>query len=143
MSERLKRFLLATQATDLPTSKGDLVVVPPRPRPLAELAADIRKGHEEVTNALVSGAAAAIRTGKDLMEAKARIKHGSWEKYVPEVCGLDIRTAQNYMRMAKHEDQLRQWAEAKAQGIAFLTQSEALKFIDVLRTKKKRKKGTT
>jgi hypothetical protein len=50
-----------------------------------------------------------------------------------------MRTAQNYMRMAKYEPQLHQLLTNKNAGRSYLTMSEALKFIGTLSDKKKRK----
>ena len=136
MSETLKRFLGV--AMPAPAPQRELVVVPPAPPMLAELAASIRKAHAEVTEAVEHGAAAAIRAGKLLDLVKKSVSHGSWETYVTEVCGLNPRTAQHYCRLAKHEAKLAQWAEEKAQGLAALSQTEALKMLGSLGRKRRR-----
>jgi hypothetical protein len=102
------------------------------------LAASIRKAHTEVTEAVERGAAAAITAGKLLDLAKETVSHGSWETYVTEVCGLNPRTAQHYRRLAKHEAKLAQWAEQKAQGLAALSQTEALKILSSLGRKRRK-----
>lgn len=137
MSDLLNRFLGV--ATMEPVAKTNLPVVVPQPPPTpAELAADIRAAHAEVNEAIERGAAAAIRAGKLLDSAKQTVNHGSWEIYVTEVCGLNPRTAQHYRRLAKHEAKLAQWAEAKAQGLAALSQTEALKILSSLGRKRRR-----
>jgi hypothetical protein len=75
-----------------------------------------------------------------LIVAKRLVGHGNFEDYVTIECRFTIRTAQNYMRLAKYEPQLRQLLEGKNEGRAYLTMKEALNFLDVLRTKKKPRK---
>ena len=51
-----------------------------------------------------------------------------------------MSTAQNYMRLAKHEDIIRPLLSANAQGVGYLKMKEALRLIDKLHSKKKLKK---
>ena len=140
MSETMKRFLGAAVSltTPAPISKGELVVVPT----LASLAADIRKAHHECMEALTDSLRAAIDAGKGLIALKAELRkqkgHGLWQDYVAIECGLSIRTAQNYMHLAKHEASLVPFLSGNAQGSAF-SQAQALKFLGEERKKRKRK----
>jgi hypothetical protein len=90
--------------------------------------------------AVLSAVVWAIETGKALDAAKKEVGHGNFEDYVSIECRFTIRTAQNYMRLAKHEHEVRQLLNEKTQGRAYLTMSEALKFIDQLGKKNPRKK---
>ena len=114
----------------------------PAERSLPELTAEIHLRHGEVMRALAYGAASAIAAGKALAAAKALLKkhrgHGLWQDYIAVECRLGMRTAQIYMYLAKHEDQLRQLVAAKAQGSSFLSQGEALKLLGVARKKHRR-----
>jgi hypothetical protein len=138
MSETLKRFLNST-VPSLPTASRELTVVSPTPT-TAELAADIRRLNSEVENALLSAVAYAIEAGKALIAAKKLVGHGHWEPYVIYECHISMSTAQNYMKLARHEDAVRPLLSPKAQGVGYLKMTEALRLIDNLRGKKKPKK---
>lgn len=62
----------------------------------------------------------ALKAGGVLIEAKKLVKHNDWEKWLSEnVKGISIRTAQNYMKLAKKA--------AETQYIALLTEAESLR----------------
>ncbi|MHC2948912.1 hypothetical protein [Bradyrhizobium diazoefficiens] len=98
MSETLKRFI--GSAMPIAAPQRELVVVPPLPPTLDELAAIIRDAHADVEAALLTAAARALDAGLQLKAAKERIRHGGFEDYVAS-CRLSMRTAQNYMRIAR------------------------------------------
>jgi hypothetical protein len=122
--------------TGRPTTKGELVVIPPT---LDDLAQQIRKAHDGVENALATAAECALDAGLRLRDAKGRVRHGYFEDYVA-LCGFSMRTAQNYMRIAKHEAEVRQLLAEKAQGRALLSMAELLKFVVMLDAKKRPKR---
>ena len=138
MSETLKRFI----GSALPitaSQRRELVVIPPAAPTLAERAINIRREHGKAMTALADSLTAAIAAGKELIAAKATVKHGLWQDYVGIECGLSLSTAQNYMRLAKHEAQLTPLLSANAQTSGFLSQAQALKFLGDERKKRKRK----
>ncbi|UGY27308.1 DUF3102 domain-containing protein [Bradyrhizobium septentrionale] len=141
MSEALRRFI-GSALPAASASMGELVVVPTA----ASLATEIRNEHSKVMTALADSLRAAIAAGKHLSHAKALLKkekgHGLWQDYVGIECGLSIRTAQNYMHLAKHEAQLAPLLSDKAQGSAFLSQNAALKFLGDERKKRKKRKAS-
>jgi hypothetical protein len=139
MTATVKELLQA--ALSMP-SKGELVVMPPPSPTLEELTAAIRKGHSEVETALLTAVVRAIETGKSLIAAKKQVGHGNFENYVSIECRFTVRTAQNYMRLAKHEAKVRQLLAHKNEGRSYLTMNEALKFIDGLRKKNSPKQKT-
>jgi hypothetical protein len=55
----------------------------------------------------------AIDIGHDLIRVKGQIGHGEFTKWVENDCDLTIRTAQNYMNVAR-------WADAKNENVTFL-----------------------
>jgi hypothetical protein len=136
MSETMKRFLHATMPL---ASKGDLVVIPTA-KSLPDLAADIRRLNSEVENALLTAVARGIEAGKSLITAKKLVKHGNFEAYVIYECHISVSAAQNYMKLAKHEDIVRPLLSPKTQGVGYLKMTEALRLIENLRGKKKLKK---
>src|SRR5262249_60382448 len=68
---------------------------------LEELAAVIRKNHDDALSSLKLAVMHAITAGEALIEAKARVKHGEWLPWLAEHCDLSERTAQGYMRLAR------------------------------------------
>ncbi len=94
---------------------------PPAPSghdlPVADLAVSILAEHSACRSAVESALDHARRAGELLAEAKRRLPHGSFLPWVATRCqGLSVRSAQNYMKIA------RSWAqiEAKAQHDARL-----------------------
>jgi Protein of unknown function (DUF3102) len=113
--------------------------MPPSPPTLAELTAAIRTRHSEVEAALVTAVVPALALGKALVAAKAQVGHGNFEDYVTIECHFTVRTAQNYMRLARYEPEVRQLLARKSEGRAYLTMGDALKFVDKLSKKNPRK----
>src|SRR5215213_7464498 len=68
---------------------------------LVVLAADIRELHNQQLVDLKSIGERAIIIGNMLIEAKAAVAHGQWLPWLAQT-GLGERTAQRYMRLAKH-----------------------------------------
>jgi hypothetical protein len=127
--------------TDTPMPPA-MQALPPGQSSLPELTGEIMKAHADVMGALGYGAAAAIRAGHALKAAKDLLKkqrgHGLWQDYVAVECRLGLRTAQIYMYLAKHEDQLRQLLAVKTNGNTFLSQGQALRLLSVARKKRRR-----
>src|SRR3974390_2393051 len=95
-----------------------------RPRPLAGLAAQIKIEDE----AFKRGIEHAFHAGQRLIEAKEQLGehgHGKWIPWVKDNCGMSLRTAQAYLRLAKHEHEIR----TKCADVAYLTVSGALQLI--------------
>jgi hypothetical protein len=138
MTELVKRLLSIATPADLPASKGELIVMPT----IESRVGNIRKAHDECLQALTDSLRAAIVAGKELIVLKAELKKQKpsplWEDYVPLECGLSVRTAQNYMHLAKHEASLAPFLSGNPQGSAF-SQAQALKFLGEERKKRKRK----
>ena len=51
----------------------------------------------------------ALRAGEYLLQAKERISHGQWMSWLAEHCQLNQRVANNYMRLARHQQEVSQW----------------------------------
>ena len=142
MNETLKRFISVTLPTATPP-QHELIVLPPAPPTLAERALTIRNHHGRAMVALGESLTAAIAAGKELIAAKASVKHGFWQDYLGIECGLSLSTAQNYMRLAKHEAQLAPLLSSNPQTSGFLSQAQALKFLGDEQKKRKRRKPIT
>jgi hypothetical protein len=141
MNDTVSRFLSTMPPIVMPT-KGELVVV----ETSQTLSGEIRKEHGRAISALADSLTAAIAAGKHLLKAKALLKqekgHGLWQDYVGIECGLSLSTAQNYMRLAKHEVQLAPLLSEKSQRSGFLSQNAALKFLGNERKKRRQRKAT-
>jgi hypothetical protein len=82
------------------------------------LAADIRREHDAAQQAATAAVKHAIRCGELLADAKTQVPHGEWLAWLDAHFPAGRRTAQGYMRLARHED---------AQALAHLGVEGALK----------------
>jgi hypothetical protein len=74
---------------------------------LTDLAARINEAYEAVTAAQKGTLEYAIKTGELLQEAKNRLKHGEWSKWLELNCpNISARTATDYMKLAEHQSRL-------------------------------------
>jgi hypothetical protein len=93
-----------------------------RSNSLVDLAARIKAEHEATAAALKDSVAHAMAAGDLLIEAKAQLAHGQWLPWLTEHCAISERTAQLYMRTAKHRTTI----EARIRnGVADLSLNEA------------------
>jgi hypothetical protein len=84
-----------------------------RSNSLADLAHQINAEHEAAESAQRKTLQHAIAAGKLLIEAKegGQLKHGQWLPWLENHCRIPERTAQHYMRLAKHESEIRSVAD--------------------------------
>jgi hypothetical protein len=82
------------------------------------LAARINEEHERCAAAAKTAITHAIAAGELLIEAKAGVGHGQWSAWLEANFAASARTAQGYMRLARH---------AKTQGLADLGVEGALR----------------
>jgi Protein of unknown function (DUF3102) len=90
---------------------------------LVTLAEQINAEHRAFIGSLKKTAEHGIRAGELLTEAKSKCKHGQWLGWLGENFEGAPRTAQEYMRLHKHRDEIR----AKYADSAHLSISGALK----------------
>jgi hypothetical protein len=67
---------------------------------LAVLAPEIHGLGVRISKSAEQMAADVLACGHKLVEAKKLVKYGQWESWVPQHCGMSIRTAQRYMQIA-------------------------------------------
>lgn len=72
------------------------------PGMVLELAVRINHEHERCASAAQTAIGHAIAAGELLIEAKAEIGHGRWSAWLEENFAASARTAQGYMRLARH-----------------------------------------
>lgn len=89
----------------------------------SDLAAEINREHKAAQDAARSALEHAIRAGELLIQAKEGIAHGEWGKWLQDNVEVSERTAQAYMRTAKHKGEL---VDPKTQRVADLPLREAL-----------------
>jgi hypothetical protein len=97
----------------------------PQQQTLDKLAHQIRAEHEGVLLHMRLGIEHAVSAGNLLIEAKDLAGHGNWLPWLEERCQMSERTAQLYMRLARHASEL----EANPQWTADLTMTEAVALI--------------
>jgi 16S rRNA G966 N2-methylase RsmD len=94
---------------------------------LEVLAAEIRAEHQAFLRSARTTLEHGIRCGELLTQAKRQLRHGGWLPWLEREFGdsLSVRTAQEYMRVFRHRDELR----AKYAANAHLGMRAALKEI--------------
>jgi hypothetical protein len=73
---------------------------------LPVLAAEIKLAHADSRRAAQMSVESAIKAGLALIEAKALVKHGGWLPWLRDNCEMSPRSASDYMRLARHKDQI-------------------------------------
>jgi hypothetical protein len=98
-----------------------------------DLAAAINDEHRRCGEALLTALDHAMRAGDLLIQAKAEIGHGNWQAWIEENFEGSLRSAQDYMRLAKNRETIE--AE-KARSSAPLGIDRALRAIAAPNQKK-------
>jgi hypothetical protein len=82
---------------------------------LSALAKSIRAAHTTVQFAMRHAVARALSCGDLLIQAKAAVPSGRWQRWLRTNCKLSTRTAQRYVQLAQHraeiEDKLASWPD--------------------------------
>ena len=86
---------------------------------LTAISTQINLAHKECLLAMRSSLDHAIKAGDLLIQAKAKINHGDWLKWLSNNCECSERTARAYMRVAKNKTAI----------AADMTMTEALKML--------------
>ena len=89
---------------------------------LPVLAGEINRAHKAAREAAQTSLERAIEAGERLIEAKALVAHGQWLPWLKELCDLSERSAQVYMRLARHKDV----TNTKSAAVADLTMRAAV-----------------
>lgn len=95
---------------------------------LTDLRERLKAEHAAAAKAVTTGLSHAMAAGDILIEAKAQVKHGQWLPWL-ELCGVSERSAQRYIRLAKH----RTIIEEKSDTVSDLGISDALMLLAVPR----------
>ena len=74
---------------------------------LFALAATVRAGVAAMGCAMNDVFCHAFAVGHALIEAQTHVGHGRWQSWVLAECGLSLRSASDYMRIARHEEFLK------------------------------------
>ena len=100
---------------------------------LAVLADEINAHHQAAEAALNRGLEEAHKCGELLLEAKAACPHGTWQKWLADNFRGSTRSAQCYMRIANHWQEI----EAKSADSALLSIDGAVKLLAAPKPKEK------
>lgn len=139
MSETVKGILVPLPSAQLPATMATPLQALPEST-LEQMAELIRDAHGSVAVAIASAVERGLTAGVYLRKAKEQLAKGRFEPFVNR-CGMNIRTAQSYMQLARRETELRQLLAEQAQGIApTLTMQEALAHVRRLDAKGKPKR---
>jgi hypothetical protein len=90
---------------------------------IGDLARQIEIEHRAFVDAATNAMEKAIRCGKLLLQAKARVGHGGWLDWIKEHLSFGARQAQKYMSIAQHPEL------ANANSNSYLTIDGALPLI--------------
>jgi hypothetical protein len=101
-------------------------VLNPDEATLADLAETVRTEHAAVETAMRSSVEHALIGGRALIVARSLLPHGAWLPWLRERCEIKERTAQLYMQLARHRDELEQLLADKSATIADLKLNEAV-----------------
>jgi len=103
---------------------------------LEELASNIRAEYAQVCESFGNAMLHTLAVGRLLLKAKSAVDHGGWLAWLAQNCELSARTANRYMRLAKHPTPL---LEGDPSRVADLS----LRAADALLTKHKSPKTNT
>jgi hypothetical protein len=97
---------------------------------LAALASTINEEHQQVVEASQSSLEHAIEAGIGLLDAKANVKHGTWEAWLKANCpNISLETVRLYMRLAKGEEKLKKAAAENGNAVAEMSIRGAAKLL--------------
>lgn len=97
---------------------------------LSEIATQINVEHEKAIGAFQSGFEHALQAGEFLLQAKAKVGHGNWLRWLEKHCDASERTARLYMQVARGRSIL----ESKSADFADLTLDGAIKLLAIQKT---------
>jgi hypothetical protein len=103
----------------------------PQSNSLTDLRERVKIEHAAVVGSLRQGLEHALNAGALLGEARRQLRHGEWLPWLKS-CGIEERTAQRYLKLAKN----RALIEAKADTMSDLSITGALALIAVPRAPK-------
>src|SRR6516165_7035325 len=114
----------ATKAPPSPTP----TVVAPADMKLPDLTRAIKDKVAQITSSLRTSVACAIETGALLIEAKRRLGHGNFERWVAD-CQLSPATGRRWMELANKKPELEKQLATKSLNLSDLNLSSARRLI--------------
>ena len=91
---------------------------------LPVLATKINNAHKQARQAAKASLERAIEAGEYLIEAKECVGHGDWLAWLADNVTFSDRSAQAYMRLTRHKDEI-----TKSATVADLTMREGIEAI--------------
>jgi DNA polymerase III sliding clamp (beta) subunit (PCNA family) len=119
---------MASTPKEAETQKEDAVITQVKRKTdteftLSELAKKINAGHEACVELLKKSVVHALKNGRWLIQAKEQVPYGEWEDFKKSQLSFSARTAEEYMYIAKHGEEI----EADPRRFADLTHGRVLK----------------
>ena len=111
-----------------PPATGPIVVAPADMK-FPDLTRAIKDKVAQITSSLRTSVACAIETGALLIEAKRRVGHGNFERWVANNCDLSPATARRWMELADKRSEIEKVAVAKTLNLSDLNLSSARRLI--------------
>jgi hypothetical protein len=96
---------------------------------VAGLVSEIKTELEKEREALSTGLEHARRAGELLLKVREEYEYGTWEEWLREHFDMSERTAQDYIRLAKHWSDIEAALKESAQPLADLSFGQALRLI--------------
>jgi hypothetical protein len=106
---------------DRPPGQTTLIAV----NALDTLACRIRAAHEGFQNSMRNALRLALDAGDALIEAKTQVPDGTWHRWLKDNCFPSIRTAQLYIQLAQHREEI----ESELERVTILSLSAARRLI--------------
>jgi hypothetical protein len=102
------------------------LAIPSVQQDLETLAHVIRTADQGAAHAVANMVEHALTAGDALIQAKAKVGHGNWLKYLRDECEIGADSAERYMKLARGREVL----EANSARMRNLSITQALKLID-------------
>ena len=103
-----------------------ILAIPSVQQDLETLAHIIRTADQGAAHAVANMVEHALTAGDALIQAKAKVGHGNWLKYLRDECEIGADWAERYMKLARGREVL----EANSARMRNLSITQALKLID-------------
>jgi Protein of unknown function (DUF3102) len=129
-------FLVRTPSNGIIPATKPVPIATPTGGRLQAIATEVRQLHVNVQEGLRRTLPQAIRIGELLAEAKRKMPHGRWLRWIEENCGFGAKMAHKYVRLFKHHAEL--LAAPNGEPVIHFSIKSALKAIT-----KPRKTGST
>jgi len=135
MNRDPSKALTATQKPKLPSPRSKCSAT--QNQEVQRLANFIVETQGDIDHLLLGSLARAIEVGRALVKAKSILGHGNYSSWVSESlgprCGISIRTAQRYVKLANSERDLVERVAAHYESLESIDAQEVNELFDAMR----------